>query len=303
MCYIKRYLLAGLLLGCTSFSAQDSLPTTTQKTRICEYGFHVGIFYDDYLEASLDDFRRLTPGSTLLLHDFEIDRYNQPAGRGAHLTYSGFIGIQPGKPVSPYRYYQPVIDLGFVYLEESGHSLYLFESDTIRSDTMTNSQNGQSYFIDTISSKRYNMNYQWKQIRIDAALIFRLIKVKRLTATMGIGLNVGISFNQRTWISYRTKEYISWDYLNQGGWEYSDSSKILSKPDPVIESYSNKTNFGCMAYLPLGIDYSFGIKQPAFRGLHLYYKLYPGINFRYIPESGTFLTMSIIHGPGFRIAW
>jgi hypothetical protein len=154
-------------------------------------------------------------------------------------------------------------------------------TETFRVDTLTSSQSGEQFYVDSFSTHSYNATYSQKQLRLDAALIFRYKAEKRWSFYGGIGVNFGLSYNGVTHVRYNISPY-------GNSYPFGLFNDIMySNGTHEHESFENKGGFGFGVYAPLGIDFQVGKKREFWKPIHLYMELRPGFNVNQIAGLGT----------------
>jgi hypothetical protein len=228
-------------------------------------------------QGSLADFQTLAPQSVLLQQD--LSAYQTYSGMNFNLpgqSQSLSLGLRMAKlPKATFR-------LGLMH---TNHSNTLTTggsySETFRIDTLTSSQTGEQFFVDSFSTHSYNARYSQEQVRLDASLLFRYNANERWSFYGGIGANFGLSYNSVTEI----QQYVS---------PYGDSYGLsmfydlfYDNGDYEQEIFENKGGFGFGLYAPLGIDFQVGKKREFWMPIHLYMELRPGFNINQISGLGT----------------
>jgi hypothetical protein len=227
-------------------------------------------------KGSLADFQTLAPQSMLLQQDltayqtYPAMNFNFP-GESQSLS----VGLKMAKlPNATLR-------LGLMHTNQrNALSTGGSYTETFRVDTLTSSQTGDQFFIDSFSTHSYNANYSQEQLRLDASLLFRYNADKRWSFYGGIGANFGLSYNAQTQIHQRVSPYGD----NYGFGLFND---IFLAGTHEQETFENKGGFGFGVYAPLGVDFQVGKKRDFWMPIHLYMELRPGFNVNQIAGLGT----------------
>lgn len=167
-------------------------------------------------------------------------------------------------------------------------------TETFRIDTLTSSQTGDQFFIDSFSTHSYNANYSQEQLRLDASLLFRYNADKRWSFYGGIGANFGLSYNATTQIHQRVSPYGN----TYGFGLFNDI--FIDSGSHEQETFENKGGFGFGVYAPLGVDFQVGKKRNFWMPIHLYMELRPGFNVNQIAGIGTSFSAGNFSNVGLR---
>lgn len=230
----------------------------------------------DNAKASLADFQKLAPQSTILAQDLSL--YNNSPffmplpGSSQSLS----VGLKFAKlPNATLR-------VGLTHIgQTSALKIGGSYTENFVIDTLTSSQTGQQVFVDSTSVHSYFGNYSQEQLRLDASLIFRLKEEKRWSIYGGLGMNVGLSYNAHTTIRSSVSPY----YTSQ--LSVIDQMLLSYHADTKQEVFDNKGGIGLGVYAPLGIDFQVGKKRDFWKPFHLYTEFRPGININQIAGVGT----------------
>lgn len=293
----KIQILSALMLLTVSFSVcgQD---TTQNISRISIHDVFVqtGFLAEQSNNGSLSDFRALAPQSHLLYNNLSGFAATKGFNRNGNAVCSISMGLQfRDKDHLKYKA-NPLLRLGISYYSGNNLTASYNKEDRIPYDTLTSAHSGDVYYIDSVTTQYYNMDYYAKQIRFDGSLIFRTKSDSRCSLYAGIGISAGLCINTHTIISYsKLTSTGTEDGSFSGNYDYSDSDKT--------ENYINQPGFGASAYIPMGIDFRLGKKNEFWKQLHFFYETRPGINIMAIPELRTLANISAQHGIGLRVSW
>lgn len=266
------------------------LGTAHAQISINEIYLQSGSFFG-HTNGQLSDFQMLASGSSILQQDLSayqsspVYSFNLP---GQSQTLS--IGLKLAKlPNATLR-------LGLMHTgQRNALSTGGSYTETFRVDTLTSSQSGEQFFVDSFSIHSYNANYSQEQLRIDASFIFRYKADKRWSFFGGIGANFGLSYNASTTIHHQVSPYgNSFGYGFFNGLYYNDFGTH------EIETFENTGGFGFGVYAPLGIDFQVGKKRAFWKPLHLYMELRPGFNINQIDGLGTSFSVGNFSNIGLR---
>lgn len=220
-------------------------------------------------KGDLTDLQALAPQSILLQQDlsaYESNPYMYLNFPGQGQAQSLSVGLKMAKMPNA------TLRLGLMHTNQR-NALAISGSytETFRIDTLTSSQTGEQFFVDSFSTHSYNASYSQEQLRLDASLLFRYNADKRWSFYGGIGANFGLSYNAQTNVNQYVSPYGS-DY------GYGLFNDMIYNGTHTQETFENKGGFGFGVYAPLGIDFQVGKKRDFWMPIHLYLELRPGIN-------------------------
>lgn len=276
--------------------------STRCNMKITEAQLSVGGSTFREFPITINDFRQLAPQSEFLKNDLSgfshFSNYYYGAYSGTGII-SGAIGINFfDKETGSYNV-NPQIRIGFVFLNPISFSLNLNKTESAPYDTLTSSQTGQSFIVDSIHTKSYNMHYDAEQIRLSFSLIYRTNPARLASIYGGIGVTAGCSFYENTTIYYNEDHSVSSPYYynnNNPGNYYSDNGKM--------EKFYNKSTLGFSIFLPVGLDLALGTQSRFWKRLHVFGEVKPEITLTRIPElKRNFSYKSLPAGIGIRYSW
>ena len=285
-------ILAIVFLSSNAF-AQEGQADKLGNLTVTDAFVQFGSFAERTIDGSLADFRKLAPQSDILKDD--LSDFSQSGGTTftGNTALSISLGIQFKDNEQSRLKANPLLRLGLTYLSGSSLTSNYFKSGRFPIDTLVSTSTGEVFYVDSVSSESYNMEYISDQIRLDAALIWRTNPSARWSLYGGVGLAAGISLNARTEIYYNNFLYDD-DFHGSG---YTRDGSFRS------ERIENDLNFGFMTYIPLGVDFRLGKEKEFWKRTHLFYELSPGINFTVVPELRTITNAAFRNGLGLRVNW
>jgi hypothetical protein len=279
-------LLAASAFYLTALFAQEPTPTKTEKKcsfHITEVQLQNGFQLNPMPHTNLLDFQAMAPNSALLATDFSsFSLANRQVTGGSFHALS--VGIK-------FKKSNPTLRLGIAYLMNNNLNMAYEKVIKYAYDTLTSSQTGSQTILTHDSLYRYSMTNLSKQLRLDAALIFRTNESARWSLYAGVGASLGYTIESTTRIDYtienldRTK---------------SKENTIDSRQTEIFE---NKNYLTSSIYAPLGIDFRMGKKREFWKHLHLTYELKPSINFVAIPEIKTATVVGMVSTGGLRYSF
>lgn len=286
---MKKLNLGLAILGVVIFSSSNA-QENTPRVRISEFHLQTGFQYYPNGTTSLEDFQKLAPNSILLKED--LSSYSS---FGYYNGTGNFSSVQLG--LTSKSRPNALLRVGITnMLGVSGLQNGFTKQDYFPYDTLTSSLTGEQTFIDSGSYQSYFMNHSSRQIRLDAALIFRTDAAARWSLFAGIGASLGLNYNATTYISYSTNNFIN----NQNSNYYSYNS---SNGSEKTESFTTKNYLTTTAFIPMGVDFRIGKKQAFWKRLHLYYEIKPSISMTQIPELRTITTINMTQALGLKVTF
>ena len=288
-----------LLMSVSNLVVAQDLNGSIKKISVHDIYILPGFYSEQNTYGTLDDFKKLAPQSILLQND--MSDYSQYEGssmstNGSFSAMAGFLFRNSDQ--TAYKA-NPLLRLGISYFSATSLTSTLYKEERRPTDTLASSQSGQFIFMDSIISKRYDMNYTSDQVRLSGSLIFRTNPEARWSLFGGVGATLGLSVKASTEINYSEYGYAEAKYSNGYYTSYYDYESENSR----TERFINKNNFNASAFIPLGIDFKIARKSEFWRRIHLYYEIQPGINITSIAELKTVSNVSIHQGIGLRVNW
>lgn len=265
-------------------SGQDQSSKPVRNIAIQNVDLQLGFLTLSNHYGSLEDFKRLAPASVLLSRD--LSSYSQL--EVLHTATAGMFNVAVGfhfgnKKISEYRQ-NPILTIGVNYYKSSIITRSMKLETRLPYDTLLSNQTGQSYYIDSVNTKNYDMEYSSEQLRLDAALIFRTNPQARVSVFTGFGINGGISIASRTDISYHEDYHFKTG--NELLFSYSGGVNCIDN-SYESETFANEGNYDIFVYVPIGGDMRLAKKNRFWRKMHLLVELKPGITYSTIPELGS----------------
>jgi hypothetical protein len=284
---IKTALVAILVTGTIQAQNRDN------GLRISEFHIQNGMGFNSMQNYSLSDFQSLAQNSMLLkndLADFNTNSYYMFNGaRGTN--GSSYQSLQLGLTFNNKA--NPLWRIGISHGSSNSFSAGFSKDTYTPYDTLTSSQTGEQFYVDSVHSENYFMDYRSQQLRIESSLIYRTNVEKRWSVYAGIGASLGISYNAHTHISYSTSDYVSSNYSSTYSSNYYD----------VTEHFRNKMNVSSSVFVPMGIDFRIGKNKEFWKRLHVYYEMKPSLSFLSVPELRTFTSVNMVNSFGLKVTF
>lgn len=275
--------------GIYSSQAQES----TKGLRISEFHVQSGMDISLMENADLSDFQSLAPNSILLNNDFSeftSGSYWKPMGPMGFRGNS-FQSIQLGLTFKNNP--SPLWRIGISHVSSNMSAGYFNETNTPY-DTLTSSQTGEQYYVDSVKIENYFMSYGSQQLRIETSLLYRTNPEKRWSLYAGIGMSLGISLNAQTRINYNTYSFVS---------GLSNNNSYLNNYEEIHEKIVNKTNITSSVFVPMGVDFRIGKNREFWKKIHLYYEMKPTLSFASIPELTTLTSINLSSCLGLKVTF
>jgi hypothetical protein len=159
-------------------------------------------------------------------------------------------------------------------------------------DTLTSSQTGEQYFVDSIETTYIQGDAHSEYLGIEASMIFQTADEYRWSFFGGFGIGLGIAFNNEIRINEFNYNYASG--FQSSYYESNSQRSEIFKAD----SYLSSTLF-----FPLGIDFRIGKNRPFWQRVHLLLELRPSLTVASIPEYTTVVNPAMNGNVGLRINW
>ena len=291
ICMIKHFQLVVIAISFWSgVSAQD----TTAKIRISEFHIQHGTNFQPIESTSLEDFQRLAPNSTLLQSDFtgfnmgNNYMFYRPFSFGSASYNSLQLGLTlKNNPSLLWR-------IGISHGSTGDISNWANRNRTAPYDTLTSSQTGEQYFIDSTYSENYFMSYSAQQLRLESSVIFRTNPAKRWSIYAGAGMSFGVSYKAETYINY---------FAYSSNSAYNANYDYASNVQSSSEHFRNKMSISTSVFVPMGIDFRIGKNREFWKRLHVYYEMKPSLTVTSIPELRTSTQVNMINTLGLKITF
>lgn len=302
----QQWIIAGfsLLIAQAGLYAQTEKKGLLKRAKITEFNAQSGSTMGLSVVGEQADFLKLAPNSTLLQTD--LSDYTKNGGTGPMMQMgsqiSGIHGLYVGlqfrdEPLNGFLR-QPVLRLGFTFMNTSNLSAAYSNTTITPYDTLTSSQTGNQVFVDSVFNQNINMNYQTQQLRLDGALIFQTSDKYRFSFHTGIGVSLGTAISSTTRVNYWEDKYTS----NNDGesfsyYTYGEASGMKS------ETFKNKNGFAFTGYIPVGFNMRLGKNREFWKHLNIYAEMRPGLYVTAIPELTTQTNFGLTSNLGLKIKW
>lgn len=259
----------------------------TEHVRITEVQVLTGAGTGSSAYGSFADFRSMAPGSRLLQKDFSgFDSRPEMSG-DADFFQSFQLGLKLPKVSNA------ILRAGVSHVIQSA----IMNRSGTRStsapyDTLTSSQTGEQFYIDSTHFENYRFRYGNKQLRIDGSLIYRLHGDRRWSIYGGIGASVGLAYSSTTELEYST-----WNFIGDG----SKHDHGVETDNAVLERFENNSQFAASIYLPFGIDFRVGRNREFWKLVHVFLEMRPAFRLNTLPGNGLRTGVGSGSGLGVRV--
>lgn len=220
----------------------------------------------------------ITSGSTLLAgghvdHDYSNAGYEDATG----LLDAG-ISFHPFRKSAGLG---PELRVGFLYGGRSTLTGYLRRSTRTPYDTLTSSQTGETFYVDSVHSSTYLVEYSAERFGLSTSLVWRT--KGRWSIYGGVGLAGGLLMNARTEVYHSTYDGVDDPNNNRP----SDVHDGRYSGNGGTETFRNGTGWWLSLNTPLGLDFQVARRSAFWSRVHLYDELRPQLLFQGTPELGT----------------
>lgn len=248
--------------------------------------------------AGQREFAKLAPGSSILARD--ISRFSQfpgvYVGGNAVSLQAGFsIRRADGSGYHPGR----TLRLGFHYFSQQRYGYSSFNTVTTPWDTLTSSQTGDQFLVDSAFTETYTFQHWVDHMRLDAALVFRTVRESRWSWFGGVGMTFGPSLLSESFVERVTSRRTR---IRDYGSGY-DLVNTETDAESERENYTLNTVLGGSLYIPAGVDFRIGKQREFWKPIHLFYEVRPQILYTRIPELGNSARTGIQQAIGLRVRW
>jgi len=289
--------LLGLCMLTFGIKAQPNNQTKKPRLGIHDVFINVGFTVVNNPESGLSDFKTLAPTSLLLKNDMSDFEVNNRIDELINPVYSMQLGVQFRKRGTNSYRMNPLLRVGFNYSSGSVINYSLSQEQSQIADTLTSSQTGQQFFVDSIFRQDYEMQLNAQILQFDASLIFRTNPSSRLSAYAGLGFSLGASINTNLDVKYNENSDSNTQYNYTGSSYNSSSNKKVSEYFDAgkINSYS--------IYTPFGLDFRIGKYEEFLNNFHLFYEFRTGLQTSNVSELRTINSPYFQNNFGVRVNW
>ena len=273
------FLLSNLV---ASTNAQYEPDTLRPLPLVCDVFVLPGGQAESMYAIGLDQWRQLAPKSELLSRDLSDHIFNTDgiqtltSNTGLALSIALRIG-GAGRTKRSGAY----LRAGFAYHSHQGNDLYLRHETRTAFDTLTSAQTGQVTLVDSLTISRYALNHTYRQVALDASVIWLKEYPKRWSLYGGAGAQLGMAIGGLVNISHTVERRTDPSLVASSGSGLSHSNSDISRE---TEQFRSKDDLCFALYVPLGVSYRLGRQRAFWRAMNLTYEIRPALAFGGVPE-------------------
>lgn len=273
----KSASLLGLLFLVITVLAQSN---EEKHLKISSISFQNGTYYfHDNYGGTLNQFQQIVPESELLNQN--LDDFNQYFYE-SDPNYSGAFSVQLAfdwlRGNENWNRLNPQLKFGFSYGSINLIRGNLNKMEYFRIDTLVSNSNGQEYYVDSVDSEDYTLNYDADFLVVDASLIIGSNPMSRWSFYGGVGMSAGINFNATARV-FNTKD----QYIDSRG-NYN-SPRYAWNPEFKEEVYrKNEAGIALMLGVPMGVNFRLSKKKKVWENFSFFLELRPSITYFKVSE-------------------
>lgn len=237
--------------------------------------------------GNLKDFKALAPESELLENNF--DDFNQSfynRNNEANPAFSAQLYFDWRTKNEFWNKLNPQLRLGLSYASINLMNGNLYGIDYHRIDTLTSNKNGKTYYVDSVNTENYILDYQAEMLLIDAALMFSSNPNSRWSIYAGMGLSIGMIFGNTAII-----RYIDGQYYNSRA-NYNSTSNHWNSMQKEEVFSNNQLGYAALASLPLGINFRLSKKDNFWGNTSLFAEMRTALSYINTSALGSELSTS-----------
>ncbi len=300
--YLRRFrlpfavnsLLAGIafIILPSSLHAQEA--PLTPRVKVMEASILIGFSGFSSADNSLQNFKTLSPNSTILARDFSDFSISDGNVVNASSVFSALIGFSFRDKEGMGRKLNPVLRVGITFSNVGAIGLSMNRTTNTPYDTLVSNQTGNITTVDSVYYESVFADYSATQLQLDGSIIWRTAGPSRWSLFGGAGLRFGWGLNASTTVSSYSDSYLSI------GDNFANRDFVDTRSD--FERFRNENSFSASAYLPFGLDYRLG-DNPFWSRIHFAAELRPSLSVQNIPELETVVAPSFSMVFGWRVTW
>ena len=265
--------------------AQHSPSTEGSKMAVTNFYLLTGSGAGFSQSGTVSEFSQLAPGSVLLQNNMDGFSETEDNSSGYNGMVSLLLGINFKDHLTQQYKSNPQLRVGLSYSSGTLLTNYLYKEVRSPYDTLTSSQTGQTYLVDSAVWESYDLNYHTEQVLLEASLIYRSRPEARWSLYGGMGFSAGVSINAFTTVDYAKNSGAGMH--NPDPHYYYYPIYYTSEGTYLSETNRNESSTALSVFFPLGIDFRIARKNDFWKRMHLFYEMRPGIHFAFIPEIRT----------------
>lgn len=261
-----KYLLLSLSLGIGS----AIIAQTTNDSKV-DFYFGVGFMGSPSQQLTIPEYRTVLPESPILNKD--LSHLNQ--SKFTYFNSSPLFHINYGFRLSQNEKTEVRLRVGISYRNYTSDNSAFYFQNSSSFDTLTSSQTGEETYVDSSYSESLFIDYYGEQIGLDVSYLVALNPNGRWSFYTGIGVEAGMSFNNRLDMSHSS-------YWNTSINEqfYIPFSNDFNQNFRDFETYKQDNTFYGRVYAPIGLDFRLSKKHEFWKRVHLFTELRPMLEFK-----------------------
>lgn len=224
--------------------------------------------------GSLESFKELVPESELLDQNFDdFDQFfNQadPAYSGAFSVQLAFDRLGKSKA---WDNLNPQLKFGFSYGNINLIRGNLNKMEYYRIDTLTSNSSGKEYYVDSVDSEDYTLNYDADFLVLDASMIIGSNPMNRWSFYGGLGLSAGMNFSATARVFNTKDQYID----SRGNYNNPNDQWDPEYKEEVFRN--NEVGLAVMLSMPLGVNFRLSKARKTWEHFSLFMEARPSLSY------------------------
>ncbi|MCC7502880.1 MAG: hypothetical protein IT229_10145 [Flavobacteriales bacterium] len=267
-------LLLAILFACPSAMSQRS------DTTSCLGSVYVGggAFFAGEQPLYRQDISLLAPGSALLAGGLSDHDYSNAGYEDATGLFDAGVSFHPFRKAGGLG---AELRVGFLYGGRSTLTGYLRRITRTPYDTLTSSQTGETFYVDSVHNSTYLVECSAERFGLSTSLVWRT--KGRWSIYGGVGFAGGLLMNARTEVYHSTFDGV--DDPNSS--RPNDVHDGRYAGNGGSETFRNGTGWWLSLNTPIGLDFQVARRSAFWSRVHLYDELRPQLLFQGTPELGT----------------
>jgi len=240
------------IVSCLIFATDGfSQAKESAKLRFNSFSVQFGVYESFGSQGgSLKEFKALVPESELLDKDFsDFDQYFFSEGERDNFAASVQLYFDWRTGNEFWNKLNPQLRVGLSHSKINLMNGRLSKLGYHRIDTLTSSGNGEVYYVDSVSIQNYFLEYKADILLIDGALTFSSNPNSRWSIYAGVGLSVGMIFDNIAFVSFTDDRY----YDSRSKYKNTNNQWNPIFKEEVFSD--NELGYAVLASLPLGLNF------------------------------------------------
>lgn len=274
---IRTLIFSSLLFGACCNSFAQSIPKS--KYILESVGISIGDNNNYSNTLSARSWQRLAP-SEISIPDSALSSSSSYSPYSSTLIGFRAVIAPTGKNTKKFR---TTYRIGLALCGSTPLEGEFYTNSDERIDTLTSSQTGRTYFVDSSSTHNYKYRYQSQLTLIDLGIQLNTNHDKRWSAFGGISASLGVS--QGTTVF----EHSSYSFLKQysNPFTYSHIQSSFGGSPGTEEKFTGGNGYAFAISIPFGVQFKVSNTHPAFSKIRLTAEFRPGVMIESIPDFET----------------